>query len=200
MQAHGSPDTKGLVIRYTKRILRYLKGTLDFGILYSRNDNSQLVGYSDSDYAGCKMNRKSMTGIVWTYGGDVISYKCKQQSTIADSSMYAELIAMTSAAKEGVYLRKLVGSIHSIPPTTLLTDNNAALSTSIDHRITERNKHIEVKHFLVRQFVEQNLISPSRIPTDENISDVMTKPSKSRLKQSFLRNRMHIVPCPSDKS
>ena len=85
---------------YTKRILRYLKGTLDYGILYSRNDNSQLVGYSDSDYAGCKVNRKSMTGIVWNYGGDVISYKCKQQSTIADSSMYAELIAMTSVAKE----------------------------------------------------------------------------------------------------
>ncbi len=180
---------------YTKRVLRYLKGTVDFGILYKRRINSQLEGYGDSDWAGDKVNRKSISGMAWMYGGDLISYKCKQQSTVADSSMHAELIAMTSAAKEGIYLRKLVEDIHAIPTTVLFTDNNATLLTAKDYRVTERNKHIEVKYFFVRELIDRGLIEGRDVDTKKNVSDMMTKPQGPT---DFLRNRyaLHIVECP----
>ncbi len=90
---------------YTKRVLKYLKGTLDYGLLYRRTRNSKLVGYTDSDFATDRQNRKSISGMVWEFGGDVVSWRCRQQSTVATSVMNAEIIEMSERAKKEMCLR-----------------------------------------------------------------------------------------------
>ena len=180
---------------YTKRVLRYLKGTLNFGILFNKSCDTTLVGYTDSDWAGDKSSRKSVSGAVWEFGGAIVSWKCKQQSTVATSPMQAELIALTEGAKEGMYLRKLVQSVGAIGPTTLFVDNAAALINAKEFRVTQGNKHIETRHFYIRELVEKKLMDCKKIPSKSNKSDMMTKPQQTA---DFLRNREsnNFVACP----
>lgn len=180
---------------YTKRVLRYLKGTIDYGLLFRRTQNSKLVGYTDSDFAGDKANRKSMSGMIWEYGGDVISWRCKQQATIATSVMNAELVAMTEGAKEGMYLRKLARSLGPIGPTTMYVDNSATLSNARDFRITQGNKHIDVRHFYIRELVDEGHLVGEKVNSSNNKSDMMTKPQGT---STFLKNRdkLNFVPPP----
>jgi hypothetical protein len=181
---------------YTKRVLRYLKGTLTLGILFTKSREPTLVGYTDSDWAGEKSSRKSVSGAVWEFGGTVISWKCKQQSTVATSPMQAELIALTEGAREGMYLRKLVQSVGAIGPTTLFVDNAAALTNAKEFRVTQGNKHIDIRHFYIRELVEENKMVCKKIPSKLNKSDMMTKPQQQA---DFLRNREsnNFVECPT---
>ena len=133
------------------------------------------IGYTDSDFAGDKANRKSMSGMIWEYGGDVISWRCKQQVTIATSVMNAELVAMTEGAKEGMYLRKLVRSLGPIGPTTIYVDNSATLSNARYFRITQGNKHIDVRHFYIRELVDEGHLVGEKVNSSNNKSDMMTK-------------------------
>ena len=89
----------------------------------------------------------------------------------------------------------MVEDIHAIPTTVLFTDNNATLLTARDYRVTERNKHIEVKYFFVRELIDRGLIEGRDVDTKKNLSDMMTKPQGPT---DFLRNRyaLHIVECP----
>lgn len=86
-----------------KRILRYLKGTYDFGLLYSSTNNS-LVGYSDSDWARDVNNRKSTSGYCFIFGSVVCSWSSKKQSIVALSTCEAEYIATASGACQAVWL------------------------------------------------------------------------------------------------
>ena len=109
--------------------------------------------------------------------------------------MQAELIALTEGAKEGMYLRKLVQSVGAIGPTTLFVDNAAALINAKEFRITQGNKHIETRHFYIRELVEKKMMDCKKIPSKSNKSDMMTKPQQTA---DFLRNREsnNFVACP----
>ena len=85
-----------------KRVLRYLKGTLDVGIVYRKSDNFELVGYSDADWAGCVDSRKSTSGYVFMLGGNVISWTSKKQPGVALSTTEAEYIALCLATQEAM--------------------------------------------------------------------------------------------------
>ena len=87
-----------------KRIFRYLRGTSDIGLCYGNDTECLVAGYSDSDYAGDVDSRRSMTGYVFTLGGSVVSWKATLQHTVTLSTTEAEYMALTEAAKEGIWL------------------------------------------------------------------------------------------------
>ncbi|XP_006593273.1 uncharacterized protein LOC114379003 [Glycine soja] len=91
-----------------KRILRYVKGTKDFGILYKADKDFNLIGYTDSDWAGSTNDRKSTSGYVFLLGNKAISWASKKQTTVALSSAEAEYMTATSAACEATWLRKIL--------------------------------------------------------------------------------------------
>ncbi|RVW87210.1 Retrovirus-related Pol polyprotein from transposon RE1 [Vitis vinifera] len=76
-----------------KRILRYLKGTMDIGLWYPKGDNFELIGYSDADFAGCKVERKSTSGTCHFLGHSLVSWHSKKQNSVALSTAEAEYIA-----------------------------------------------------------------------------------------------------------
>ena len=90
-----------------KRILRYLKGTSNHGLLYKKASSSNCVGYSDSDWAGDTDDRKSTSGYVFLVGDTAITWKSKKQSCVALSTAEAEYIALSQAAQEALWLRQL---------------------------------------------------------------------------------------------
>ena len=90
-----------------KRILRYIKGTIDYGLKFkaSNANNVELQGYSDADWAGDVTSRKSTSGYIFQLGGGAISWRSKRQNIVALSSTEAEYVALTLASQEAIWLR-----------------------------------------------------------------------------------------------
>jgi hypothetical protein len=91
-----------------KRVLRYLKGTLDFGIFYKKGGNNDLVAYTDSDYAGDLGDRKSTSGYVFLLSSGTISWLSKKQPVVSLSTTEAEFIAAASCACQTVWLKRVL--------------------------------------------------------------------------------------------
>ena len=101
-----------------KRVLRYLKGTVEHGILYNQNSSGECVGYySDADWAGDINDRKSTSGYVFQMSGAAVTWRSKKQGCVALSTAEAEYVALCSAAQESVWLRRLTSELGSPPQT-----------------------------------------------------------------------------------
>lgn len=94
-----------------KRVLKYLKGTVDFGLIFESKPNLELLAYSDADYAGDVETRKSTSGSVFKLGGNTISWYSQKQKSVALSTTESEFIAAAEAIKELIWLRRLINEI-----------------------------------------------------------------------------------------
>ena len=159
------------------RVVRYLKGSRDLSLQLGGTNPPTLLGYSDSDYANCPSSSKSIGGYCFTLGSGVISWASRKQKTVADSSCYAEYIALHEASHEIVFLRELLSHLlHPISsPTTLYCDNDAASQLAEDHVWHARVKHIRVKYHYIRELVTNNELSVARVRSSENTADILTK-------------------------
>ena len=115
-----------------KRILRYLKGTQDFGVWYDRQDVMRLRAYSDSDWAGCLDDMKSTSGYLFSLGSGPFSWNAKKQATTAQSTAEAEYIAFSSCENQCIWLRKLLEDLcyPQDGSTIIKCDNTSAISIS----------------------------------------------------------------------
>ena len=160
------------------RVLRYLKGTRSFVLTLGGKNSLTLSGYSDSDYANCVDTSRSIGGYCFTLGSGMISWSSRKQATVADSSCYAEYIALHSAAHETVFLRQLLEGLRFLPsgPSRLYCDNDAASRLSEDHVWHSHTKHIRVKYHYTRELVLSGDVSVMRVGSKENTADILTKP------------------------
>ena len=160
-----------------KRVLRYIKGTLQFGLNFERSDNFKLIGYSDADWAGDVDTRKSTSGYVFMLGKATVAWASKKQSVVALSTTEAEYIALCSATQEAVWLRRLLQSLREgqARPTTIFEDNRGAISLSKNPKDHTRTKHIDIKYHYVRDAVQNNEIDIQPCETKLMIADQLTK-------------------------
>lgn len=121
-----------------KRILRYLKGTQNHGLLYTKNDHKNCVGYSDADWAGDVNDRKSTSGYLFKMSGAPVSWKSKKQACVALSTTEAEYMALSSAAQEATWIRQLTKDLQNaqVKPTVIHEDNQAAICMAKNHSST----------------------------------------------------------------
>lgn len=136
-----------------------------------------MFGAVDSDYAGDVSHRRSVTGIVLRIAGGTVLYKTKFQDTVAMSSTEAEFTAAAEAGKYILYVRSILDEI-GIPQhaaTVLYEDNQGALLMANAQQPTKRTRHMDIKTFVLQQWVERDLIRLKRINTSDNYSDVLTK-------------------------
>ena len=135
-----------------KHILKYLRRTRDYMLVYSGGDLNP-IGYIDYDFQSDKDSRKSTSGSIFTLGGGAVVWRSIKQSSIADSTMEAEYIAACEAAKESVWLKKFYTDLEVVPnmerPLVLYCDNNGEVANSKEPRSHERGKHIERKYHLI---------------------------------------------------
>ena len=159
-----------------KRILRYIKGTLDFGLKFSAGDGV-LTGFSDADWAGDPDTRRSVSGYVFQIGDCAVSWSSKKQNSVARSSTEAEYVALSLAAQEAVWLRRLMNSVGFgvESPTVIYEDNNSAIDLTRNAKYHNRTKHIDISHHFARERVESKEISVVHCPGTEMTADVMTK-------------------------
>ena len=177
-----------------KKILRYLKGTKSFGLVLSGGRSLKLLGYADSDWATGKVDRKSISGYVFLFGESLVRCSSKKQTVVALSSMEAEYIALSSSTQEGIWLRNLLTSISFPPndPTTIKQDNQATITFSETNKISQRSKHIDVRHYFVKQAIEESQIMLEYIPSKENLADIFTKPL-GKEQFEYLRTKLGVT-------
>ena len=137
-----------------KRVLRYIRGTLHFGISFTPGPLT-LTTFSDADWAGDPTDRRSTTGLLVFLGNNPISWSAKKQSTVSRSSTEAEYRALASTAAELSWLRTLFKKIcvflHHIP--VIWCDNVSAIALSANPVFHSRTKHLEVDYHFTREKV-----------------------------------------------
>ena len=169
--------------RAAKKVLRYLKGTMDLGIHYngSYSDAEHLLttlGYSDSNFAGDIRERKSTMGYCFFLVRGVISWCSKKQRTVSTSTTEAEYIAIGHAARQAVWLRRFLIELPMDRPPAfvrILGDNQASLDLVKNAEHHDRTKHIDVQHHYVRELVRDDYVRMEWVPTKEQLADGFTK-------------------------
>ncbi|RLN29846.1 putative mitochondrial protein [Panicum miliaceum] len=179
-----------------KYLLRYIAGTVDFGIVYPKitKGNNRLTGYSDSDLGGDVDERKSTTGVIFFLGEMVISWQSQKQKIVALSSCEAEYMAGAAGACQAMWLSRLLGDIAgaNVQQPVLKMDNQSAIALSKNHVLHDRSKHIDMKFHFIRECVEGGRISLDYVSTQEQLVDILTK-SLGRARFCELRNKIGVV-------
>jgi hypothetical protein len=179
--AHNPSPTHCALV---KRVLRYIAGTINVGLTFKRSEdqqseNSDLTGYSDSDFAGLKDKRHSTGGYVFMLADGAISHSSKQQPTIALSSCEAEYMALSEAAKEAIWIRQFLHELefrNDDQPVLIFADNKGAIDLTTNPLYHKRTKHIEVRWHWIREMVDRKKITLRYLPTSEMVADGLTKP------------------------
>ncbi|KAG5880144.1 hypothetical protein JTB14_000012 [Gonioctena quinquepunctata] len=158
-----------------KRILRYLKGMKSLCLEYE-SDDSELMGFVDSDFPNNTCDRRSYTGFVFKLVGGAVSWECKKQTTVALSSTEAEYMAITEASKEAIHFRNLLSDLlGSSKCITINNDNQSAQKLAMNPVCHKRSKHIDVRYHFIREAISNKLVDLKYLPTDEMPADVLTK-------------------------
>jgi hypothetical protein len=160
-----------------KRILRYLKGTVNTGLVFS-GSNTTLFGYTDSDWRRSIDDRRSTSGYIFMTNNCAISWKSKKQTTVALSTMEAEYIAISDAVKEVLWLNKLKKEIShdSKSVISLFVDNQSCLNFAKNPGQHSRAKHIDIRYNFVKEAVQSKEVDLRYCSTENNIADALTKP------------------------
>jgi len=160
-----------------KRILRYVRGTLHMGLFLRPSSQSDLVVYSDADWAGCPDTCKSTSGYAVFLGDNLISWSSKRQNTVSRSSAEAEYRAVANAVAEATWLRQLLSELHTpLRKTTLVyCDNISAVYMSSNPVQHQRTKHVEIDLHFVRERVALGDVRVLHVPTTSQFADIFTK-------------------------
>ena len=176
-----------------KRILRYLKHSSTIGLWYPKGAKFKLVGYSDSDYAGCKVDRKSTSGSCQMLGRSLVSWSSKKQNSVALSTAKAEYVSAGSCCAQLIWMKQtLLDYGISFTKTPLLCDNDSAIKIANNPVQHSRTKHIDIRHHFLRDHVAKCDIVISHIRTEDQLADIFTKPL-DETRFCKLRNELNVI-------
>ena len=179
-----------------KHILRYVEGTKNWGLWFSRKKEKEahLTGFSDSDYAGDVDARKSTTGVIFFLSSSPVTWQSMKQKVVAQSSCEAEYIAAANAACQALWLARVLAEVQGSAPRVpmLRVDNKSAIALMKNPVLHGQSKHIQVKYHLVRESVEEGLIEVEFIRSEEQLGDILTKPL-GKTKFHELRSKIGLI-------
>ncbi|GJT86829.1 putative ribonuclease H-like domain-containing protein [Tanacetum coccineum] len=159
-----------------KRIFRYLKGKPKLGLWYPRVSSFDLEAYSDSDYAGANLDRKSTTGGCQFLGRRLISWQCKKQTIMATSTTEAEYVAAANCCGQVLWIQnQMLDYGFNFMNTKIYIDNESTICIVKNPVFHSKTKHIEIRNHFIRDAYEKKLIQVLKIHTDDNVADLLTK-------------------------
>jgi hypothetical protein len=172
MCARYQSDPKECHLVAVKRILRYL-----VGISYQKGSTFDVIGYSDSDYAGCNVDRKSTSGTCQFLGRSLVSWSSKKQTSVALSTSEAEYVAAGQCCAELLWMRQTLQNFgYNLSKVPLLCDNESAIRM-VDNPVEHsRTKHIDIRHHFLRDHQQKGDIEVYHINTENQLADIFTKP------------------------
>eukprot|EP00253_Pinus_taeda_P005442 PITA_05442 len=174
-------------------VLRYLCGTVHFGILYTDVSDVTLAGFSDSDWADNLDDQRSITGYAFNIGSGVIAWSSKKHSTIALLSCEAEYQALCAATCEAIWLRRLLKDVgkEKKQPTSIKSDNQSTIKLAYNPVFHKNTKHIDTQFHFVREKIQSTEIAVEYCKTCDNVADIFTKPL-ARVKFELFRKMLGV--------
>lgn len=159
-----------------KWVLRYIKGTVDTRLCYKGKGEFRIKGYCDSDYSADLDHRRSISGMVFTAGGNPVSWRSSLQPVVALSTTEAEYIALSEAVKEGVWLKRFAEEL-GFPQESVevYCDSQSAIALSKNAVFHERTKHVATKYHFIRDLISAGEVQVLKIATAYNPADIFTK-------------------------
>uniref|UniRef100_A0A0A9XG27 Retrovirus-related Pol polyprotein from transposon TNT 1-94 n=2 Tax=Lygus hesperus TaxID=30085 RepID=A0A0A9XG27_LYGHE len=161
-----------------KRVLRYVISTRDMGLNFTKGNDSpnNIVAYSDSDWGGDKLTRRSVSGFIAFHCQNPITWYSRKQNCVALSSMESEFLAASNASQELINLKGILGEITRVNEIKLLVDSSSAISFIKNCENSRRAKHIDIRRHFIKDLVENGDLQIEYVNTNENVSDFLTKP------------------------
>jgi len=171
-----------------KRIFRYLKGTVNYGLQYSSDANEECVGFCDADWAGDTNDRKSTSAYTFQTNGASVSWRSKKQPCVALLMAEAKYVALSTAVQEALWMKQLLVDLNFNTETlmTIYGDNQAAISMSQNPQFHGRRKHIDIKCHFVRDQVDKGTINIVYCSTSNMLADLFTKGSQRDNSLNFM--------------
>jgi hypothetical protein len=193
MCARFRANTKECHLMAVKRIFRYLVHTPNLGLWYPKGSTFYLLGYSNLDYAGCKVDRKSTTGTCQFLGRSLVSWSSKKQNLVALSTAEAEYVAAGACCAQLLWMKQTLSDygceFSKIP---LLCDNESAIKLANNPVQHSRTKHIDIRHHFLRDHEAKGDIALRHVSTERQLAYILTKPlDEQRL--CALRNELNIL-------
>ncbi|XP_074271055.1 secreted RxLR effector protein 161-like [Silene latifolia] len=162
-----------------EKVFRYLQGTKDYMLMYRRTDSLEVVGYSNSDFAGCIDSRKSTSGYVFMLADGVVSWRSTKQTLTATFTMEAEFVSYFEATSHGVWLKGFISGLRVVDsisrPIRMYCDNSVAVFMAKNNRSGSRSKHIDIKYLAIKERVQEKKMIIEHISTELMIVDPLTK-------------------------
>ncbi|GJX01277.1 ribonuclease H-like domain-containing protein [Tanacetum coccineum] len=184
LHMHDPRDTH---LSALKRILRYVQVTLHYGLQLFPSSTTNLVAYSNADWAGCPTTRRSTSGYCVFLGNNLLSWSSKRQPTLSCSSVEAEYHGVTNDVAETFWLRNLLRELHTLlsSATLVYCDNGSAVFLSCNPVQHQRTKHIEIDIHFVRDLVDAGQVRVLHVPSCYQFADIFTKGLSSTLFEEF---------------
>ena len=181
-------------------LLRYIRGTIDYALVYRRSDTDDLTikVYTDAAFADCKDTRRSTTGMMTFLSGCMVSWHSHRQKLVTLSSTESELVALSFGMQEVIHLKKWLAEI-DLPASsaTLACDNQAAIILAQSEKDHPRLKHVDVRLCMIRNMVSYHGVVLTWVPTEDQLADLMTK-ILGRVKLRSFISRIFSTLSPSD--
>ncbi|GJT66432.1 retrovirus-related pol polyprotein from transposon TNT 1-94 [Tanacetum coccineum] len=159
-----------------KRVFRYLQGTINMGLWYPKDTAMALTAYADADHAGCQDTRRSTSGSAQFLGDKLVSWSSKKQTSTSISSTEAEYIAMSGCCAQILWMRSQLSdygfAYNHIP---LYCDNKSAIALCCNNVQHSRSKHIDIRHYFIREQVEKGVVELYFVRTEYQLVDIFTK-------------------------
>jgi hypothetical protein len=178
-----------------KRIMRYLKGTIDMELCLGGKD-LELHGYCDADWAGDTQDRRSTTGYVFMLGNGAISWNSKRQPTIALSTTEVEYMAASQGIKEAIWLQQILEDVGfvQVKATKMECDNQGCIALAKNPTHHSRTKHIDIQYHFIREKIEDEVIELQYCPSQHMVADVLTK-ALPKVRHKLLSEEMGLIEC-----
>lgn len=162
-----------------KRILRYIKGSIDLKLIYNKSVSDTLItGFADADWGSDRIDRRSTSGFCFLIYGNLVAWSSKKQATVAMSSCEAEYVALSQCISEACWLRNMLTElkINNNIIVIIYEDNQSAIKACNSYEQLKRMKHLDIKYHFIRDKVQSGIIKVEYVYTKEQMADILTKP------------------------
>ena len=159
------------------RILKYLKATPGKGLFFGKNQDHKVVGYTDADWAGDRMDGKSTSGYFTFVGGNLVTWRSKKQKVVSRSSAEAEFRGMVHGVCELLWIKRILRDlgIALTAPMQLCCDNKSAVKIANNPVQHDRTKHVEIDRHFIKDHLEKKTIELPHVSSEDQLADMMTK-------------------------
>ncbi|XP_019093319.1 PREDICTED: uncharacterized protein LOC109129512 [Camelina sativa] len=162
---------------FVNKIIKYIKGTIELGIYYTKDTTTSLIGYCDADWAGSVDDRRSTSGGCFFMGNNLISWHNKKQNSVSLSTAEAEYIALGRCCTQITWMKQMAADYDIVSDSILIhCDNQSAINISKNPVQHSRTKHIDIRHHFIWELVEAKLIEIDHVRTEFQLAVLFTKP------------------------